>query len=78
MSGSERSSSPPAGLPRPGQRRNGSGRPGMRIWVLVVLVVAIALGLGLMALSVSAVAKVGSQGAQGAGQPLRPPTALYA
>jgi hypothetical protein len=34
--------------------------------------------LGLVAVSVSAVAKVGSQGAQGARHPLRPPTALYA
>ena len=76
MSGSERSSSPTGGLTRPGQRRKGSGRPGMRIWVLVVLVVAIVLGL--VAVSVNAAGKVGSQGAQGARRPLQPPTALYA
>ena len=75
MSGSECSSSPTVGLTRPAQRRTGSGRPGMRIWILVVLVVIV---LGLVAVVVNAVAKVGSQGVQGARRPLQPPTALYA
>ena len=59
MSGSECSSSPTVGLTRPAQRRTGSGRPEMRIWILVVLVVVIVLGL--VAVAVNAAAEVGSQ-----------------